>query len=178
MQIVKIPVERVGALKGEKQQTKTFLEKHCRVILEIGEDGEIEISGESADEFFAKDVVKAVGRGFEPNTAIKLLKDNNVLKIINLRDFANSRESISRIKSRVIGSEGKTKKIIETDAECDLSIYGYTISIIASLETADMATSAILKLIEGANHSSVYGFLEKARTRLKQNRVKETLGLQ
>ena len=176
MQVVKIPVERVKSLCGKGNETLDMLKRVCKVEIIADPDGEIEIEGEPVDEFFAKDVVKAIGRGFDPNVALKLLKDNYVLKIINLREFANSRDSITRIKSRIIGTDGKTKSIIESDAECDLSIYGYTIGIISTLDTADIAVGAVVKLIDGASHSGVYSYLEKARRRLKEDRIKTELG--
>ena len=176
MQVVKIPTERVSSLCGKDNSSLEMLMRICKVTIIPDPDGEIEIEGEAVDEFFAKDVVKAIGRGFDPNTALKLLKDNYVLKIINLREFVHSRDSISRIKSRIIGTEGKTKKIIEADAECDLSIYGHTVGIISTLETIDLAVSAVVKLIEGANHSGVYSYLEKARRRLKEDRLKGHYG--
>ncbi len=175
MQVVKIPSERVGSMCGKDNASLEMLNRICKVTITPDPDGEIEIEGEPVDEFFAKDVVKAIGRGFDPNTALKLLKDNYVLKIINLREFVHSRDSITRVKSRVIGTQGKTKKIIESDAECDLSIYGHTVSIISPLDTIDMAVTAVVKLIDGANHSGVYSYLEKARRRLKEERIRGRL---
>ena len=178
MQVVKIPSERVSALIGKQGATASMLQKKCKVTITATPDGAVEIEGEPVDEFFSKDVVKAIGRGFEPSVALKLLQDNYVFKIIDIKDFASSREAISRIKSRVIGTEGKTKRIIETDADCDLCIYGYTVSVIATLETIDLAVNAVLKIVEGSNHSTVYAYLERSRARMKEERVKQALGFQ
>lgn len=177
MEIIRIPAERIGVLVGKEGATRKMLEEKLKVKLEIDKDDcAISLHGESVDEYFGKDVVKAIGRGFEPNVALKLLKEDYCLRILSLNDFATTRNSIVRLKGRIIGEDGKTKKIIEDVGEADLSIYGNTIGVIASLETIDMVMEAIYKLLDGAMHSTVYAFLEKSRRRLKESRIGEKYG--
>lgn len=171
MEIVKIPRERIPVLLGDKGETKKRLEKALKLKLNVTEEEGVELVGESVDEFFGKDVLKAIGRGFAPDVALKLLKEDYCLRIIDLRDYAND-NGIIRIKGRVIGENGRTKEIIEEEAESHLSIYGHTVGIIASLETIDVATNAVFKLIEGANHSTVYAYMERTRRKLKEERIK------
>jgi rRNA processing protein Krr1/Pno1 len=51
--------------------------------------------------------------------------------IIDLRlIFGRSESDIKRIKGRIIGTEGKTRKLIEELTEADVVVYGHTVGII------------------------------------------------
>ncbi|MBS7621647.1 hypothetical protein KEJ32_06015, partial [Candidatus Bathyarchaeota archaeon] len=60
-------------------------------------------------------VVTAIGRGFSPEHAFKLIQDEEaVLDIIDLRIiFGKSESDIRRVKGRIIGMDGKTRRLIE-----------------------------------------------------------------
>ena len=173
MQVVKIPSERVGVLLGASGETKDYLEERMKVSLSVDTDGEVEISGEPLEEFIAKDVVKAIGRGFDPQVALKLLSDDYGFKIIDLRDFSNNEKSMHRIIGRIIGEKGRTKQIITEEVGSLVAVYGHTVSVISTLDTLDYAMTAIFKLIEGANHSTVYAYLEKCRRKINEAEVKK-----
>ncbi|VVB99613.1 KH domain protein [uncultured archaeon] len=175
MQIVKIPSERVSALLGASGETKDYLEQRMNVTLTVDSDGAVVISGEPIDEFIGKDIVKAIGRGFEPPLALKLLNDNYGLKIIDLRDYVSSRDGLARIKGRIIGEKGRTKEIINEEVGANVAVWGHTVAIISSLETLDYAVEAIFKLIEGSPHANVYAYLEKCRRKIKVEEVKKLL---
>ncbi len=171
MEIVNIPRERVKALRGQANQTLEMLRERMKVSLEVYGEGTVEIDGEPMDEFFGKDVIKAIGRGFEPRIALKLLSDEYAMHVIDLRDYANKPDAITRIKGRIIGLEGKAKRIIEEEGEADLTIYGHTVGIIGRLEVLDVATTAVFKLIEGQPHSAVYLYLERIKRKRKHEEL-------
>ncbi|HIH18691.1 TPA: RNA-processing protein [Candidatus Micrarchaeota archaeon] len=175
MQIVKIPQERVQALLGTSGETKDYLKHRMSVTLTVESEGEVVISGESVDEFIAKDIVKAIGRGFDPAVALRLLSDSYGFKIIDLRDFESSPKAIHRIMGRVIGEKGRTKEIIKEEVEADVACYGHTVSVISKLETLDYALTAIFKLIEGSPHANVYAYLEKCRRKIKEEEIGKLL---
>ena len=54
----------------------------------------------------------------------------------------------------------------------NISVYGNTVSIIASPDQLKLAVRAIVDLSSGSMHGSVYGKLEAARRRNKQERMK------
>ncbi len=56
-----------------------------------------------------------------------------------------------------------------TDA--DVSVYGHTVSIIGNFDQTDVAREAILMLIKGSQHSTVYRFLQKRRQELKKKKL-------
>jgi len=175
MQIVKIPSERVSAILGKGGEIKDYLEQRMKVSIKVGSDGEVEIEGEPIDEFVGKDIVKAIGRGFDPAVALKLLSDEYGFKLVDLRDYADSPKSIHRITGRVIGENGRTKEIIREEVGSDIAIWGHTVGVISKLETLDYAVSAIFRIIEGSPHANVYAYLEKCRRKIKQEEVRKLL---
>jgi ribosomal RNA assembly protein len=48
-------------------------------------------------------------------------------------------------------------------------VYGHTVSIIGTIEEAEVAREAIQMLVRGSMHSNVYRFLNRKRRELKKN---------
>jgi len=175
----KIPKDRIGALIGPEGQVKQTIEKKLSVELSIdSETGDVTItlSSEAQDPsqlFRAKEVVTAIGRGFAPDRAFRLLHDEDaVLEVIDLRElFGRSLSDLQRIKGRIIGQEGKTRRIIEELTEADVSVHGHTVSIIANMDQMEAAREAIQMLLRGSQHSTVYRFLHRKRRELKKKKL-------
>jgi len=123
--------------------------------------------------FRAKEVVTAIGRGFSPERAFRLLQSEDVmLDIIDLREtVGRSPADIQRLKGRIIGKEGKTRRIIEELTDADISVYGHTVAIIGNFDQASAAREAILMLIKGSQHGTVYKFLQRKRRELKRKEL-------
>lgn len=155
---IKIPEERVAILIGKDGKIKKEIEKSTKTKITIEED--VSIEGDVIDVMTAENIVKAVGRGFSPETAIELIDEENCLVIIPLSD---DKKQLKRLKSRIIGTRGKCRQNIETYTNTKISIYGKTVAIIGSYENVSIANQAIEKLIKGAGHKSVYKFLESNR---------------
>jgi ribosomal RNA assembly protein len=173
---VRIPAERVGVLIGPDGVTKKNIEDKLSVKLQIDSqtgDVAIDLSEEAADPsmlFKARDIVTALGRGFSPEHAFRLVRDDeDILDIIDLRTvFGRSEADIKRIKGRIIGMNGKTRRIIEELTGTNLAVYGHTVSIIGSIEQAEVAKEAIQMLVKGSMHATVYRFLHRKRRELKK----------
>jgi len=173
---LKIPKERIGALIGLDGATKKYIEKKLSVELQIdSETGGVTVMlTENAEDpsslFKAKEVVNAIGKGFSPERAFHLIHDEEtVLDVLDLRDvFGRSESDIRRVKGRIIGMEGKTRRIIEELTETDVSIYGHTVAIIGNIEQVQAARGAVQMLIKGSLHSTVYRFLHRKRRELKK----------
>ena len=176
---VKIPRERIGALIGPDGRVKERIEKKLSVELSISSNtGDVTISlNPTAQDpsvlFRAKEVIMAIGRGFSPENAFRLLdEEDTVLEVIDLRDIVGKSQSDQkRLKGRVIGKEGKTRRIIEELTEANVSVYGHTISIIGDMDQAEVAREAIWKLIKGGLHRTMYRFLHKKRRELKKKKM-------
>jgi len=173
---VRIPKERVGALVGPEGKTKKNIEEKLCIELQIESDsGGVTLTlAEKNDDpstlFRAKDIVTAVGRGFSPEHAFRLIRDENaVLDIIDLRtSFGKSESDLQRVKGRIIGMNGKTRNIIEELTGTYVSVYGHTVGIIGTFEQVDVAREAIQMLVRGSLHSTVYRFLNRKRRELKK----------
>jgi ribosomal RNA assembly protein len=175
----KIPKDRIGALIGPDGQVKENIEKKLNVELTIdSETGDVTITlakdGEDPSLLFrAKEVVTAIGRGFAPDRAFRLIRDEDaVLEVIDLRElFGRSMSELQRVKGRIIGQEGKTRRIIEELTEADVSVHGHTVAIIANMEQMDIAREAVQMLLRGSLHSTVYRFLHRKRRELKKRKL-------
>jgi ribosomal RNA assembly protein len=175
---VKIPGDRIGALVGPDGSVKNVIERKLSVSLDVdSESGSVQITlPADADDptvlFRAKEVVTAIGRGFAPEHAFRLLDDDEIVfEEIDLREIVGrSPSDLKRLKGRVIGKEGKTRRIEEL-SEANISVYGHTISIIGYPDQASIAREAVNMLIGGSLHGTVYRFLHKKRRELKKQRL-------
>lgn len=170
-EIVRIPEERVNVLIGKDGRSKRRIEERCNVILSIHES-EVDISGDATDVFFASEIVKAIGRGFEPRKAMLLLKEDFVFHLIALREIASTEKAMKRLKGRVIGENGKIKVMIEESTDSFVSVYGNTVGIIAKADSIEYAKEAISMILRGARHSTVLSYLSKAKREILQARFR------
>lgn len=173
---LRIPKERIGVLIGPEGKTKKAIEEKLSVELQIDSEtgGVIITLAEKAEEpsllFRAKDIVTAIGRGFSPEHAFRLILDEeSMLDVIDLRTiFGKSESDIKRVKGRIIGMNGKTRRIIEELTDTNVCVYGHTISIIGNIENVQVAREAIQMLIAGSPHNVVYRFLHRKRREIKK----------
>ena len=165
---IKIPKERVPVLIGKDGSTKKELEELTKIKIDIdSKEGEVTISGEDSLKLYTlKNIIHAIARGFNPELAKLLLKEDYLLEIINISDFAKTKNHLIRIKSRIIGTKGKTRSVIEELTDTNISIYGKTISIIGKVENLGIARRAVESLASGSQHSAVYHWLENQRRQM------------
>ncbi len=161
---LKIPKDRVAVLIGEKGSTKKKLEKLFQLTATIdSEEGDVFLDGEDSLLLHtAQTVVKAIGRGLNPDVAFTLANEDYVLETMDITDFVgNAKNSIFRVRSRIIGSEGRTREYIEELTDTHISIYGKTVAIVGQYEWVALARKAIESLLAGQRHATVYAWLEK-----------------
>ncbi len=156
LKIVKIPEKRKGVLIGSDGSVKVRIEKSTHTTITVNDS--VEIEGESLDVLKAKDIIKAIGRGFSPEKAMRLLSEDVRLVIISMEGETGN--TIKRLFARVIGTHGNTKRIIEKATETYISVYGKTVSVIGKWDSAQKAGQAIELLLEGKTHAYVYKFVE------------------
>ena len=175
---LKIPKERIAVLIGVKGTVKKELELATNTkIMVDSKEGDVFISGEDALNLYnAKEIVRSIGRGFNPEIAKLLLKPDYAFDLIDIEQFTKS-ENIKRSKGRLIGTEGKARRTIENLTDCYLSIYGKTVSIIGSAENVVIARRAIEGLLKGSKHGNIYKWLEKRKKEMLQNIISEDKGV-
>jgi ribosomal RNA assembly protein len=166
-------------LIGPEGRVKERIEKQLGIEISVdSETGDVTLTLSPQTEdpsvlFRAQEVVTAIGRGFSPERAFRLIQDEDaMLVIIDLREiFGRSLSDIERLKGRIIGQEGKTRRIIEELTDAEVSVYGHTVSIIADADEMDIAREAVKMLLKGRQHSSVYRFLHRKRRELKKKKL-------
>jgi ribosomal RNA assembly protein len=169
MTILRIPADRLGVLIGPQGETRRLLETRSGLKLDV-DSGENEVTvrdEKGADPLMGlkmRDIVKAIGRGFSPEHAMRLFSDDYYFELIDIHDYTGKNKSrLRQVTARVVGSEGKTRRILEEQTGCDVAIYGHTVGIIGTLEDLQNAKIAVDMLLSGAEHASVYRFLENKR---------------
>jgi ribosomal RNA assembly protein len=166
-QHVKIPQDRIGVLIGHNGFVKEDIERKSESRIAIDSaDGYVSIEdregGDPLKMLRAVDVIKAIGRGFSPENAFALLDDDLLLfEVISLSHL--SPKTLNRVKGRIIGKNGKTRRVLEDLTDVKIAVYGKTISLIGYADHIRTAHDALELLIHGSPHSSVYKFLERKR---------------
>lgn len=173
---LKVPKNRVAVIIGKEGSIKKDIEESTKTKLTIdSKEGDIFVSGEDALGLYtAREIIKAIGRGFNPDIAKLLLKPDYIFEIVDLSEYVGkSKEAMLRLKGRVIGKEGKSRRLIEELTECNISVFGKTISIIGLPETAASARQAVESLLRGSTHANVYKWLERRRREMKRRAIME-----
>jgi ribosomal RNA assembly protein len=176
---LRIPKSRIAVVIGPEGSIKRQLEKTTKISISIDSNDGLVIL-EATDDcedplavWKARDIVQAIGRGFSPQRAFSLIDDDIYLRIINLEEFGNTPNQIRRLKGRVIGQGGKTRRNIEELTDTYVAIMGNTISIIGEADNQQVAVNAIVRLLRGAEHSTVNRYLNTQRRKMKKRRVLE-----
>jgi ribosomal RNA assembly protein len=174
---LKIPEDRVGALIGPKGKAKRRIEDFFGVEMTIeSETGSVEIALKPGQRdvsaiFTVQNIVKAIGRGFSPTRAEVLAKENYDLNVIDLVDYVgDSKNAIARVKGRIIGKAGRSRALLEELTETEISVYGHTVAIIGNVEALGVAREAVMMLIRGRFHKTVWNFLYAYRRKMKKER--------
>ena len=166
---IRVPIERVGVIVGRNGRVRRRIEKLTNVKLNIDSEGAVTIRSppQSKDPVLAwkaRDIVRAIARGFSPKNALSLVDEDMMLIIISLRDaVGTSANQLKRVAGRIIGENGRTRRVIEQVTETKITIYGRTVSIIGMNPGLDYARRAVEMLITGAPHGAVYTRLERMR---------------
>lgn len=175
---VKIPVERIGAVIGKGGETLKKLMEATKTLITINEiDGIIVIEPASPytrpiDLMKAQDVIKAIGYGFAPDRAFRLLDEDQILIVIDLKDHVKpSLNHLTRVKGRVIGEEGRVRKNLEDMTGTYISVYDDYVAIIGEYDNANIAREAIMMIIEGRQHATVYRYVDRAMRQIRRTKM-------
>ncbi len=167
---IRVPSDRIGVIVGRNGRVKKRVEELTNVVIEISPEGLVCITGKTdvdgpVNMWKARDIIRAMARGFSPKNAFALLDDDDAsLVVYSLREIVGStRSHLKRIAGRVIGENGRARRVIEDITGVKISVYGDTISIIGTYPRLQIASRAIEMIIEGAPHGVVYKYLERMR---------------
>ncbi|MFX1280331.1 MAG: KH domain-containing protein [Promethearchaeota archaeon] len=179
---MKIGKNRIAVLIGTEGRIKKDIEHELGVTINLdSKTGDCEVlpnldhpNYKPLNVYTAQKVVIAINRGFNPVKAMKVIEDDYDLEVFNLISLlGKSEKRIKRIKGRLIGRNGEMRKSLERYAECYLSVYGKTVSVIAVYENLQIARKAINMLIKGLPHHMVLKFLENKYNEKKKEEFRQ-----
>jgi ribosomal RNA assembly protein len=178
--LIKVPDDRIGVLIGKNGKVKSEIEEKCKVQLEINSSsGDVVVSSsyEPLSEmlpFKAIEIISAISKGFSPQRANLLLRDEDLIfQIIDLKEYAGkSSNTMDRIKGRIIGQAGKSRRTIEELSGAYISVSGHTVALIGKFEEVRLANDAIIMLLKGSTHKTVYEVLQQARRKNKLDKIR------
>ncbi|NOQ56190.1 MAG: RNA-processing protein [Nanohaloarchaea archaeon] len=161
-EIIKIPEARIGLVIGEGGKVKKELQKSFGAKLTINEDGTIEItSDDGLNVYKLKKAVEGIARGLSLDIVLSLCDDAYDLDIINLADvLGKNKNAINRYKSRLIGTDGRIKKIIEKKTDTDIAVHGHKVAILGKYDDVANAKSAVEMILQGNDFKTVFAVLD------------------
>ena len=173
--LARIPKDRIAVLIGRKGVTRRALEKATNSTLHIDSaSGDVSVVWDEEFDPILRmklpDVIRAIGRGMNPDRALQLLKDDHHLMLYDMREYVGKNPNQQRrIRSRLIGRNGRIRELIEEHSGSEIAIYGSTVVIIGDEEALPLAGQAIERLLQGAEHSSVLKHLETQRRKKRMS---------
>lgn len=157
--MIKIYSEKLPRILKNKKR----LEENLNV--KISSKGrEVFAEGIPENEYIAEKVIDALNMGFPFREAILLKDEDFVLEIISIKDYTK-RKDLERIRARIIGKQGKTKKTLSQLTKCFFQVKDNEVGIIGSPEYVENAHEAVISIIKGSKQSNVYKYLEKHQTK-------------
>ncbi len=177
-EIIKVTHQRIPVIIGPNGQIKRVIEKKTKTKLEIdSHTGDITIVGWNNyyDIYNAKKIISAISRGFSPEHAFLILKDDYTIEIISIPEVIGKNESrLEQIKGRIIGREGSIKNMIERQFNCQISVFGKTVSVIAKADDMVKVQEIIEAIIGGCKHTTVFRMLKSNRSLKNYKETEET----
>ena len=181
---VRVPPERLGAVIGEGGRNKLEVMRRTGTVITVdSENSMVIIEPESPatppyNVMKAAEVVKAVALGFPLEKALRLLEEDQVLVVIDLKQrVGDAPNHLRRVKARIIGEGGRARRTIEQMAGVDMVIGDYHVAIIGEYERAMAAKEAVEMLIDGRMHSTVYRHLDRMLREIKRRERLRLWGL-
>lgn len=137
------------------------LEKELNVkITNIGK--EILLEGNSEDEYYAEKVIEALDLGFPFEISLFVKTEEYLLEVMNIKDYTKKKD-YKLIRARIIGTSGKTLRVLHNLTDCFFELKDNNIGIIGEPEKMKIAQQAVISIIKGTKQANVYSFLEKHR---------------
>lgn len=175
----RVPKDRIAVLIGKSGKTRKMIEEACGGKLTIdSHSGDVSISWKGDLDPIRRmkvpDVIFAIGRGFSPDKAVQLLEDNVFLRMYDIREWVGRQPNQTRrMRSRLIGTNGRIRTLIEEMSRCEIVVYGSTVAVMGDNESLALAAPAIEGILDGSEHSTVLFGLEqdKRRQRLRSKNL-------
>lgn len=172
---LRIHEDRLGALIGEGGRVVKDLEARLGIRVTVNTvDSSVVVEPASPytpaiNILKGQEIIKAIEYCFSYERASRLYDDDSVLVVMDLKDYVGPNEShLQRIRGRIIGEEGRAKRVLEEMTGTYISVCRDYVAIIGEYSRVELARQAIEMLAQGRQHSTVYKFLDRAIRDLKR----------
>lgn len=163
---VKVPPDRLGVVIGVEGSVKREIMERMGVMMTIDSENSMVIleseTGAPINLMKAGEVVKAIAYGFPPEKAFRLMEDDQVLVIVDLKQIVgDSPNHLKRVKARLIGEKGRARRTLEEMTGTYIHVGDTYVAIIGDYERATVAKKAVEMLAEGRMHGTVYKHVDR-----------------
>ena len=165
--LTRIPRERIAVLIGKGGETRKSIEEATGAKLYVDSTtGEVSVVWpveiDPVLRLKLPDIIRAIGRGLAPNRALRLIADDTFLRIYDIREWVGRKGNHTRrMRSRLIGRDGRIRSLIESFTGTEIAIHGSTVVVIGDEVGLMTACTAIEGLLDGAEHSTVIRGMER-----------------
>ena len=165
--LTRIPRERIAVLIGKGGETRKSIEEATGAKLHVDSTtGEVSVVWpveiDPVLRLKLPDIIRAIGRGLAPNRALRLIADDTFLRIYDIREWVGRKGNHTRrMRSRLIGRDGRIRSLIESFTGTEIAIHGSTVVVIGDEVGLMTACTAIEGLLDGAEHSTVIRGMER-----------------
>lgn len=157
-------------IKKIKEFTKLKKTIEKKLNLEVTIKGHrVSFSGDSIDEFAAEQVFDAINFGFPIRKALELADAEIVFKKVHIKEF--TKRNLKDVKSRLIGTQGKTKKTLSEISGCEVIVGESEVGIMGDVENVDDVYNAVVHIIKGSKQSNMYKYLERMNREKKNEPI-------
>src|SRR3989442_7465614 len=112
-----------------------------------------------------------MARGFSEDRAFRLLDEDAYFEVLDINDFAHSRNRVAQIRARLIGTRGKTRRLIEELTGVEVSVWGHTIALIGGTFEMAIARDAVFMLLRGSEHKTAHPLLARKRADIQMDQI-------
>ncbi|MEM0093836.1 MAG: KH domain-containing protein [Thermofilum sp.] len=174
--IVPLNPQRVGVVIGKDGENKRRIESAFNVDISVDSQKSVAVvrpreGATPYDLLKVRKALEAVSLGFSVDDALLLADDSYDFQVIDLDEVSRNREDLKRIKARIIGAEGRFRKVLEEMTGARIVIGDKHVGVIGDYEQLRVVREALSRLIGGQAHSTVVKFLERESYSLKRRRL-------
>lgn len=152
-----IQIQNIKKISAKRK----ILERKLNVKITIKKKNVI-LGGDELNQYITVSILEAIDKGFEVEQALLLINQNYILESINVKELTR-RKNISQVRARIIGTRGRTLKVLSELTDSHIILHGNQVLIIGPSERIKDAINGLKKLIHGSKQSSTYSYLERAR---------------
>ncbi|MCA9485726.1 MAG: hypothetical protein KC506_02695 [Nanoarchaeota archaeon] len=156
----------------EVGKNKKLLEEKLSVEIKTFQ-GKVMIEGNAEDEYDAEQVFLALDFGFSVQKALLLKQEDYIFRVVHIKE--HTKRNLKDVLSRVIGTKGKTKRVISRLTDCEVMIKDGEVGVIGYSEDVEDTVLAMVNIIKGSKQTNMYKFLEKRNRKKKDDFVPDMI---